>query len=89
VFSPLNDRPYFETWLKRARRQLAASGRLSQVAIMLAHEDGGTPDAWVKRLRKLLNEEETPSLELLTRIDSLLAGPGSTRADSAVQERLF
>ncbi|BCU77144.1 hypothetical protein llg_18590 [Luteolibacter sp. LG18] len=66
-------RPYFEAWLRRTRRQLAPSGRLTEAALILAREEGGTHDSWRQRLRQLLDGVEVPTLELLTRIDALLA----------------
>src|SRR5262245_35333070 len=38
VFPGKPDRPYFESWLKRTRKQLAASGRLSEIALILSWE---------------------------------------------------
>jgi len=89
VFTPINDRPYFESWLRRTRKHFAVSGRLTQIATLLAAEQGGTVDAWRGKLRNLLDGKETPSLELLTRIDALLAGPASEPADSGDQQQLF
>jgi hypothetical protein len=83
------DRPYFESWLRRINRQFAVSGRLSQTAMVLAGESGGTPEEWGQRLRRLLEGGEVPSLELLTRIDALLAGPPPVRTDEANQGSLF
>ncbi len=71
------DRPYLEAWLRRISRQFAASGRLSQAAAVLAREDGGCSEAWGARLRRILEGEETPTIELLTRIDGILAQPGA------------
>lgn len=84
------DRPYFEAWLRRTSRQFAASGRLSQTAMVLARENGGTAEEWRARLQLLLSGEDTPSLELLTRIDALLAGPSKDRAaEDGMQGSLF
>lgn len=89
------DRPYFESWLRRAGRHFATSGSLSQAAVVLAREEGGTPEEWRARLRTLLDGNEIPSLELLTRIDALLAGPakhrtaGTKDAPGASQGTLF
>ena len=75
MLTPKNDRPYFEVWLRRTGRQLAVSGRLTQVAMVLASEEGGSVEEWRSRLRTLLDGGEAPSLDLLTKIDALLAGP--------------
>lgn len=74
MLSPAVQKPYFEAWLKRTRRQLAPSGRLSEIAWILSLEDGLGHDDWRVKLRVLLEGGELPSLDLLMRIDSLLAG---------------
>ncbi len=68
------DRPYFEAWLRRTGRQFAVSGRLTQTAMVLAGENGGTLDEWRARLRAVMEGGDAPSLDLLMRIDALLAG---------------
>lgn len=83
------DRPYFETWLRRMKRHFAASGRLSQTAVLLAAEYGESPEVWVKRLRELLDGQEPPSLEFLTRIDALLAPAPVAKPDEKSQGTLF
>lgn len=69
------DRPYLEKWLRRTRRQLAVSGRLSEIALILSREEGLTPAVWSLFLREMLEERMVPPPELLTRIDALLARP--------------
>lgn len=83
------DRPYFEAWLRRTGRQFAVSGRLSQIAFVLAKEEGGTPEEWSTRLRTLLEGNEAPSIDLLTRIDALLAGPSKDTGHENSQGSLF
>jgi hypothetical protein len=83
------DRPYFDAWLRRITRHFAVSGRLSQTAMVLANENGGTPEEWRERLRTLLDGGEAPSLELLTRIDALLTGTPPPRAEDESQGSLF
>jgi hypothetical protein len=89
MFSPKSDRPYFEAWLRRTGRQFAVSGRLTQTATALAATEGGTVPEWRTRLRTLLDGKEVPSLDLLTRIDALLAGPSKARNDGNLQGVLF
>jgi len=89
VSSSKPEKRYFESWLRRVGRQLATSGRLSQIATILASENEGTAEEWSKRLRTVLDGNETPSIELLTRIDALLAGPSKPPNDQSSQEFLF
>jgi hypothetical protein len=89
VFTPQNDRPYFEAWLRRTGRQLAVSGRLTQAAQVLAAKEGGSVEEWRTRLRALLDGGEVPSLDLLTKIDALLAGPSRNHGHDDRQGSLF
>ena len=89
MFSPKNDKPYFDAWLRRTGRQFAVSGRMTQTAAALAAEDGGTVDEWRARLRVLLEGNDVPSLDLLTRIDALLAGPSKAGPGENCQTLLF
>lgn len=86
---PRNDRPYFDTWLRRTGRQFAVSGRLTQTATALAATEGGTTEEWRSRLLGFLDGSDVPSIELLTRIDALLAGPSNASGRSDTQGDLF
>ena len=66
---------YLDSWLRRTRRELARSGRLSELVFILANEDSVSPIIWRKRLQGILDGEEEPKFELLTKIDSILAHP--------------
>jgi hypothetical protein len=88
VSFPKND-PYFQAWLKRTGRQLAASGRLTQVATALASDHGESVATWRSRLRTILNGEEIPSPDLLTHIDALLAAPSKSKRSDDSQSLLF
>lgn len=84
------DQPYFEAWRRRTGRQLAVSGRLSQVASILAAENGGSPEDWCGRLRLMLQGEDPPSIDLLTRIDALLMKPKPAKqAEPSTEQFLF
>ena len=83
------DRPYFDAWLRRTGRQFAVSGRLTQTAAALSTTEGGTVDEWRARLRTLLDGEEVPSLDLLMRIDSIVAGPTRECNEGDMQGELF
>lgn len=82
------DRPFLASWLRRTRKQLAPSGRLSELALILSQREGGTRDHWSGWLRGILEEEITPSLDELTSIDLLLARP-KPQATQAVEGLLF
>jgi hypothetical protein len=83
------DRPYFEAWLRRARRVLAPSGRLSEIALRLSRELGGESEEWRRKLRAILEGAEIPTFELLTRIDAMLAGAKGDGDEEMIQDRLF
>ena len=89
MFTPKIDRPYFDAWLRRTGRQFAVSGRLTQTAMALSTAEGGTVDEWRTRLRIILEGHEVPSLDLLTRIDALLAGPSKAPPGESFQGSLF
>jgi hypothetical protein len=89
VFPAKNDRPYFDAWLRRTGRQFAVSGRLTETAMALAASEGGSVDEWRARLRILLEGKEVPSLDLLMRIDMLLAGPTRQKPEDEGQGSLF
>lgn len=88
VLYPKKD-PYLDAWLKRTGRQFATSGRLSQIATALSSEDGIPMDEWRSRLRAILEGQEVPSLDLLTRIDALLAGTSKPAPGGDLQGSLF
>jgi hypothetical protein len=89
VITHKSDRPYFDSWLRRTRRQFQVSGRLTQTATRLATEEGGTVDEWRTRLHDILDERTPLSLDLLTRIDALLAGPAKFSESVHSQELLW
>lgn len=82
-------RPYLQAWLKRIRRQLAPSGRLTEAALILSREEGGSQDSWRQQLREYLEGREIPSLDLLTRIDTLLLGERPLERMGEIQAVLF
>jgi hypothetical protein len=79
----------YQAWLRRTRRRLAASGGLSQAAAQLAIETGDDPGYWRKRLEALLDGSDPPTIDLVTRIDSMLSKPASQTSDNPAQEMLF
>jgi len=82
-------KPYLEAWLRRTGRALSASGRLSEVALILSRKKGGDTGGWAERLRRILGREEDPGFELLNEIDALLARPASREDTAAPGQDLF
>ena len=78
--SPI-DRPYVQAWLKRVERQLRGSGRISQIALSLSKQHGGSPEDWSRQLRDILSGDEPPSAGLIADIDQLLATPDPAPSD--------
>jgi hypothetical protein len=82
-------KPYLEAWLRRTGRELSASGRLSEAALILSRKKGGDMGEWAERLRRILGREEDPGFELLTEIDAILARPARRDIPSAPGQDLF
>ena len=83
------DRPYLDNWLRRTRKRLSASGALTEMAMHLAQAEGNTPGHWSGFLREVLDGDLVPSLDLLTRIDLILAKPAKSQSTSHDQQQLF
>ena len=64
--------PYFDAWLRRTRKQLSVSGRISQIAHHLSLEDGASAEEWQRKLRGLIDGKIPPTFELISKVDSLL-----------------
>jgi hypothetical protein len=78
-------KPFLETWLRRTRKQLSGSGRISQLAWILARDEPQfSHHEWCSKLQAIYQGDEEPGLELLTQIDSHLAKPsGKLAADNS------
>lgn len=72
---PKPNHPFLANWLRRTRKQLAPSGRLSELSLLLAQREGNTPEYWSKWLRQVLENELIPTIDELTSIDAMLARP--------------
>lgn len=66
-------KPYLAAWLKRTRRELAGSGRLTELVLSLSKSSEIDPQILRNRLTRILNGTEDPSFDLLTEVDSFLA----------------
>lgn len=81
--------PYLEAWLRRTGRELSASGKLSEAALLLTQKKGGNTSEWTQRLRRILEREVDTGFELLTEIDSILARPLKRDFTAAAAADLF
>ena len=82
-------KPYLEAWLRRTGRELSASGRLSEAALILSMKKGGDMGEWAERLRRILGREEDPGFDLLTEIDAILIRPAKRDIPAAPGQDLF
>lgn len=82
-------KPYLEAWLRRTGRELSASGRLSEAALILSRKKGGDTGEWAERLRRILGRQEDPGFELLTEIDAILTRPAKRYTPAMPTEDLF
>jgi hypothetical protein len=89
MISTQPERPYLDAWLRRTRKQFAASGRLTQTALALSLSEGGSVADWRVRLRQFLENSEVPTLDLLTKIDLLLSTPSKLKSSFSRQEEFF
>ncbi|MEP2777495.1 MAG: hypothetical protein ABJQ29_08185 [Luteolibacter sp.] len=84
-----NTRPYLDAWLKRVGKQLSASGRLSELVLILSGGMNSENEIWRKRLQRILDREEEPDPELLMKIDLILARPTPRPAPEDDGDDLF
>lgn len=82
-------KPYLDAWLRRAAKALAGSGKLSELALILAGDGEMDAVAWRARMKRILDREEEPGFELLTKIDSVLARPAKSTGNGAEAGDLF
>jgi hypothetical protein len=67
------DRRYVEVWLRRARKELAVSGKISELVYRLEHQVASQHDDWAAKLHQLLDGEWEPNMDELIRLDGLLS----------------
>ena len=92
--SQVKERKFVSVWLKRARKELAVSGRLEEVAHLLSGRESSarvtTMRDWRSDLQRLRVGEWEPSMEDLMTIDAILSRPKLDRSsNSSVNDELF
>lgn len=95
--SQSKERKFVSVWLRRARKELAVSGRLEEVAQALFAQEASTREHvlhvlrdWRGDLQRLRMGVWEPSMEDLMKIDAVLSRPKQDRTISRVSsEELF
>jgi hypothetical protein len=82
------DRKFIEFWLRRARKELAISGRMAELAAILQSQQEPSRD-WHRDLLRLRQGEWEPSMDDLIRIDGLLSRPQKTTSPEPTLPSLF
>lgn len=83
-------KPFLEAWLRRTRKQLSGSGRITELALILARDGASlTQGDWILKLQAIFHGNDEPSMELLTQIDSLLAKPAGKAVTVNSETLLF
>lgn len=74
---------YYAKWLPRARRLLAPSGLLTELAQTLAAKDEVPAEDWRSRLRRVLDGHEQPDADLVFEVERFVSRPAPAKvADS-------
>ncbi len=84
-----NQKAYLEVWLRRMRKEFSGSGRLTEVALLLAGGDGNKFTEWQMHLRKVMDGELEPDLDLITRLERLVAKPIRANLTTSGSDELF
>ena len=77
---------YFTKWLPRARRLLAPSGRLTELAHTLSAKDQIPAEDWRTRLRRVLDGHEQPDTDLVFEVERFVARPLPERTPDQTEE---
>ena len=84
-----HSKSYLQKWLKRLRKQLSSSGKISEIAIVLAEGDIEEQEIWRSQLERILSYELEPDLDLVTKIDSFFASSSSIQRSDFKHPDLF
>jgi len=80
---------YYAKWLPRARRLLAPSGRLTELAQTLAAKDEIPAEDWRTRLRRILDGQEQPDADLVFEVERFVARPIEAKPQELTEELLL
>jgi hypothetical protein len=88
-FGEKKDRRYVEVWLRRARKELAVSGKISELVYRLQQQATSQHDDWSTKLHQLLDGEWEPNMDELIRLDGLLSSHKAPRVSEESPLLLF
>ena len=77
---------YFTKWLPRARRHLAPSGRLTELAHTLSAKDQIPAEDWRSRLRRVLDGHEQPDTDLVFEVERFICRPTPEKVVEQTEE---
>lgn len=78
------DQAFMQKWLKRLRKDLTQSGRLTELTMHLAGNNPDKAELWRAKIRAILEEEEKPSTEFVLAVDRWVTlKPKSTKGNKA------
>ena len=77
---------YFTKWLPRARRLLAPSGRLTELAHTLSAKDQIPAEDWRSRIRRVLDGHEQPDTDLVFEVERFVARPAAEPVEEQTEE---
>lgn len=80
---------YYAKWLPRARRLLAPSGLLTELAQTLAAKDEVPAEDWRSRLRRVLDGHEQPDADLVFEVERFVSRPLPAKSVDASPELLL
>lgn len=64
-----SDQAFMQKWLKRLRKDLSQSGRLTELTMHLADNDPERAELWRTKVRAILDEEEKAGTEFVLAVD--------------------
>lgn len=76
-------------WMRRARKELAVSGRLAELAYVLESQESQAQYSWQSKLQQLLLGLWEPNMDELIRLDGVLSRPKKTKRNEELTLSLF
>lgn len=84
-----NDRNFMKFWIRRARKELAISGRLTELVALLNSQETLIHQDWRSKLLQLRLGTWEPDMEELILLDGALARPRKPQRAEELTPLLF